>query len=217
MVVGVVMRRSHVETAPAAGLAALPRHRMRSPAGMKAAAVPYFLRQVEESLAAVAELSLLALRACQLDRRREQHRLERLESRRGGRDGEKRARAVGRPSVQEVVVHLHHDLASGRERDAGAVREAVAAPARRPGGDPVRVVQRVGNPCAVACRKTGAAEAGPAGSRSAGVEAPARRRPDRMGRGRGSRGARSSAVPARSGPRSTNESAAFAGSRRKQR
>ena len=72
-------------------------------------------------------------------------------SRVAGRDGEDRARAVGRVPVQQVVVHLHHDLASGRKRDAGAVGQAAAGPARRPGGDPVRVV-RASPDRAAACR-----------------------------------------------------------------
>ena len=42
MVVGAVMRRSHVETAVGFGLAAFPRQRMSSPAGTKVAPEPYF-------------------------------------------------------------------------------------------------------------------------------------------------------------------------------
>src|SRR6476619_2179246 len=43
MVVGVAMRRSHVEIVLAVGLAALPRQRKRRPAGVYAALGPYFL------------------------------------------------------------------------------------------------------------------------------------------------------------------------------
>ena len=54
---------------------------------------------------------LLALDAGELHRRRQQHRLHRLQA--GGRsEREHRARAVGRALVREVVVHLHHDEAA---------------------------------------------------------------------------------------------------------
>ena len=68
-------------------------------------------------------------------------------------------------------MHLHHDLAAGRKGDAGPVGEVVAAPARRPGRDPVRVVQRVRDPGTVPGGESRAAEARPAGPRALRVEA----------------------------------------------
>ena len=131
---------------------------------------PVLPREVEERLVPVAELPLLALRASELDGAGHEHRLKRRELRRRGRDGEQRPRAIRRAAVEQVVVHLHHDLASCRKRDPGALREAVPAPTRRPRGDPVRVVERVGDPRSVACRKPRPAEARPARAGVAAVE-----------------------------------------------
>ena len=121
----------------------LPQRR-RSPAGASAGVVRRTcVDLVEERRGAVAERARLALRAGELDRRREEHRLERRRGRRvAGRPCSTARERSGALPVQEVVVHLHHDPAAGRERDARAVGEPVAAPARRPGGDPARVVER---------------------------------------------------------------------------
>ena len=67
IVVGVVMRRSHVETALAAGFAALPRQRIRRPAGRECCARAVLPREFEERLVSVTELALLALGAGELD------------------------------------------------------------------------------------------------------------------------------------------------------
>ena len=56
IVVGVEMRRSHVDTGLAAGLPAVPRQRMSRPAGVKAARRSVLAGEVEERLVPVAEL-----------------------------------------------------------------------------------------------------------------------------------------------------------------
>ena len=63
IVVGLEIRRSHVEVALGFGFVALPRQRMRRPAGAKAASEPYFRAEIEERLVPVAEPTLLALGA----------------------------------------------------------------------------------------------------------------------------------------------------------
>ena len=172
IVVGWVSRRSQVEVAPARGFAALPRQRIRRPAGTKAACGPYLLVRSKSASFRLQSFPCSPCCATQLDRGRQEHRLERRELRRCGRDREQRARAVGGAPVQQVVVDLHDDLASCRQRHAGAFGEAVAAPARRPRGDPVRIVQRVLDRAgAGACRKPGAAEAIPPEAGGARVEA----------------------------------------------
>ena len=200
IVVGAVMRRSHVEIVLGLGLAALPRHRMSSPAGTNAAPEPYF-RESSNS----ASLRLQS-RPCSPDAHAsstgagQEHRLERGQLRGRGRDGQKRARSIGRPTVQEVVVNLHHDLASRRQRNAGSVRQTVAAPAGCPGRDPARVVERVDERAdAVAGGEPGSAEARPTWARAPSRRAASPPQLAWAGRGRGSRGARPSADPGRSG------------------
>ena len=65
---------------------------------------------------------------------------------------------------------LHHDLASGWERDARVLREPVATPAGRPRGDPVRVVEGALDRAAVAEREARSTEARPAVPRIGSVE-----------------------------------------------
>ena len=204
IVVGVVMRRSHVETALAAGVAALPRQRMRRPAGVNAASGPYFRARSNSASLRSQSCALLALRAGELDGAGQEHRSGAASSLAdAGATVSSGARAIGRAAVEQVVVHLHHDLASGRKRDAGALGEAVPAPARRPGGDPVRVVR--------ASRRSPLRRLPEARSHRS-TTSPGRRRRRRAacasaswvrrGRGRGSRGARSSADRGRSAPTS---------------
>ena len=100
-----------------------------------------FPHLIEERRGSIAEWPGLALRARKLDRRREQHRLERLQTRGCRNGGDHRTRAVWAPAVQEVVVHLHHDPAPGRQGDAHPFGKPVTAPAWCPGGDPRRIVE----------------------------------------------------------------------------
>ena len=50
----------------------------------------------------------------------------------GGNRRQHRTRAIGAPPVQEVVVHLHHDAAPGRQGDARSRAESVGARCRAP-------------------------------------------------------------------------------------
>ena len=145
IVVGVVMRRSHVETALARRVGGAPAAEDQQAGRHEGRGRSVLPREVEERLVAVAELALPRPSRTRARPGREEHRLQRLEPRGRRRDREERARAIGRVAVQQVVVHLHHDLAAGRERHAGALGQPVPAPAGRPRGDPVRVVERVGD------------------------------------------------------------------------
>ena len=127
--------------------------------------------EIEERLVSITQLALLSLGAGELDRAGKENGLQRREPGGGGRHGEERARAIGCAAVQQVVVNLHHDLAPRGKRDPGSLGQPAAAPARRPGRDPVRVVERVGDAGTVSCRKPGAAEARPPRPRILAVEA----------------------------------------------
>ena len=102
--------------------------------------------------------------AGQLDRRRQQHRRQRGEVLGAGRQPEQGRRAVGARAAEQVVVHLHDDLAAGRERRTEARCVDRLRGARRPGAEPGCVVE-VG-----AVGQAAVAEAGPALARVVGVE-----------------------------------------------
>ena len=144
--------------------------------------------------------ALLALRARELDRRRQQHRLQRGQPRRRGSDRQHRARAVGAAPVEEVVVHLHHDPAAGQERHAGpSGSRSPPQPGAQAATQP-RVVSLQPLPPLVRrcpCRRS---TANPA--RRAPVETLCLAQPRAGRRGTGSRDEPSSACRGRSAPRS---------------
>ena len=127
-----------------------------------------------------------------------------------------RPRAVGPRPVQEVVVDLHHDPAAGRQRDARARPQPVAAPARRPGGDPARVVEEAAR-VRRALRDARARRSTSSRRRACGGRAPPPPRRRRRRCGRGSRGGRATASPGAIRAEVTKASAFSFGSRRKQR
>ena len=105
--------------------------------------------RARERLDAVAEPSALSLGAGELDRRREEHRPHVVETRARRCDRQHGARAIRRLAVQEVVVHLHHDLAAGLERHTRCPRGAgrPRRPAPTPRSSPSRsTTGRAGDP-----------------------------------------------------------------------
>ena len=125
--------------------------------------------QVEHRRGAVAQRACLALGARKLHRRRQQGRLERGQAFARGHRGQHRARPVGAAAVQEVVVHLHHDPAARRERHPETLGEPVAAPARRPGGDP-RCIAQAASRARRSTADPGASETAPARPRRGAIE-----------------------------------------------
>ena len=81
--------------------------------------------------------------AGQLDRRRQEHRLEGLLAAAGGLgEPEPDGAAVGSGAGEQVVVHLHDEPGARRQRDADVVGHHPLAAAGRPRTDPVGVVER---------------------------------------------------------------------------
>ena len=95
--------------------------------------------------------------AGQLDRCRQQHRLERGEVAVARGEPQPRGGDVGLGTREQVVVHLHDHLRAGLERDADVVGHHLLAAAGRPGAEPRGVVEAAAGPA-----DAGAAEAGPA-------------------------------------------------------
>ena len=96
----------------------VPRQRIRRPAGVNAAPGPYLRARSKSASFRLQSFpcSPLAHASSTGPGRSTVCNGSRPGGR--GRDGEQRARAVRRAAVQQVVVHLHHDLAARRERDA---------------------------------------------------------------------------------------------------
>ena len=131
--------------------------------------VPEAPRLVEHRRGSIAERRLLARATRELDRGGEEQGVDRLEGARSGHRREHRPRAVGPGPVEEVVVDLHHDPAARGQRDSGARPQPVAAPARRPGGDPARIVEHTPR-IRGSLRDAGPSEARPAASGRPTVE-----------------------------------------------
>ena len=100
------------------------------------------LLQVGDRHGAVAQALGAVLAAGQLDRRRQQHRLQRLPvGPLGLRQSQPHGAAVGAVAGQQVVVHLHDQLGAGSQRDADVVGHHPLTATGRPGADPVGVVE----------------------------------------------------------------------------
>ena len=141
IVVGRSSRRSqNVTGRPEDSPASLPQSSSR-PTGNERVVLPVLAHRVEERRGAVAEAPASPFAHGSSTGAGSSTVSSGVETgaRRDGR--QHRARAVRPPSVEEVVVHLHHDAAAGGERHAHAVGQPVAAPAGCPGRDPRRVVE----------------------------------------------------------------------------
>ena len=91
-----------------------------------------------------AELRMDTARARQLDRRRDQDRVQRRQRCAVGRDEtENGARSIALRQVDEVVMHLHHDCRAGVEDNAGLGRCVVRHVTGDPGADPLRRAEPV--------------------------------------------------------------------------
>ena len=115
------------------------------------------LHHVHHRGVAVAQRSVRVLRpAGQLDRRRQEHRVQLLHVAVAGRQPQLGGRGVRLGAGEQVVVDLHDDPAALGQPDAVARLADRLLAARRPGPDPRRVVD------VLEVVETGAAEAGPA-------------------------------------------------------
>ena len=115
------------------------------------------VHHVEHRRVAVAQRAVGVLRTTrQLDRRGQQHRVERLHVAVAGSESQLGGGGVGRRTGKKVVVDLHDDPAAGPQLHAEAGLAHGLLAAGRPGADPRGVVD-VLEPV-----EAGAAEAGPA-------------------------------------------------------
>ena len=151
------------------GLLELPAEQVQGVGGERGAAEA--LAQVDHRGVAVAERALrTGLAAGQLDRRRHEVGVQRLQVGVARHPPQLRGRPVGGRALEQVVVHLHDDPAAGLQAGAVAVAGRPLVAARRPRGQPVGV----GEPGEVALQAA-PAEAGPPGVDRLGVELLGRR------------------------------------------